>query len=278
MSWLESEIKKIENTKRDKKRAAAMYFAAGIVIALVACIVFSMLCSPGNTGGVKVIRIEGEINVGNSPAGAHSEYIGSLIRSAADDPLIEAIVLRINSPGGTSAAGEEIIADVEYAKTKKPVITSMGAQATSAAYHISAHTDRIFANPDTTTAGIGTIMLFYDKSRAYEREGVVAEPIKSVESKDAGSDYRALTASEKKYLQSYIDAGGEYFINDILAQRPNVKREDIDDARIIRGEDAIEKGLVDEIGNLYQAIEYAKNCRNILGKEAAKTAEATSGN
>jgi len=276
MSWLESEIKRIENSRKSKQRTAAMYFAAGIVIALVACIVFSMLCSPGNTGGVKVIRIEGEINPGNSPNGANSEYIGSLIRNAADDPLIEAIVLRINSQGGATAAGQEIIADVEYAKTKKPVITSMGAMATSAAYHISAHTDRIFASPDTTTAGIGVIMTFLDKSRAYDREGVVFEPIKSVESKDVGSDYRALTASEKKYLQSYIDASGEYFINDILAQRPNVKREDIDDARIIRGEDAIEKGLVDEIGNLYQAIEYAKNCKNIIGKEAAKTAEVTS--
>ncbi|MBR6010876.1 MAG: hypothetical protein IK060_00810, partial [Methanomicrobium sp.] len=103
MSWLESEIEKIENKGSNgtgngagsgtSKKTAAMYFAAGIVIALVALIVLSLLWSPGSTGSVKVIRIEGEINPGNSPTGAHSEYIGSLIRNAADDPLVEAIVL-----------------------------------------------------------------------------------------------------------------------------------------------------------------------------------------
>jgi len=280
MSWLESEIEKIENKGSNgtgngagngtSKKTAAMYFAAGIVIAIVALIVLSVLWPPVSTGSVKVIRIEGEINPGNSPTGAHSEYIGSLIRNAADDPLVEAIVLRIDSQGGVMAAGEEIIADVEYAKTKKPVITSMGAQATSAAYHISSHTDRIFASPDTATAGIGVIITFYDKSRVYDREGVVVEPIKSVETKDAGADYRGLSSTEKKYMQSYVDASGEDFINDILAQRPDVSRDDIDTGRVIRGAEALELGLIDEIGNLYQAIDYAKNYKNNIKKDAKK--------
>ena len=287
MSWLESEIEKIENKGSNgtgngagsgagsgtSKKTAAMYFAAGIVIALVALIVLSLLWSPGSTGSVKVIRIEGEIYSGNSPNGANSEYIGSLIRNAADDPLVEAIVLRIDSQGGVMAAGEEIIADVEYAKTKKPVITSMGAQATSAAYHISSHTDRIFASPDTATAGIGVIITFYDKSRVYDREGVVVEPIKSVETKDAGADYRGLSSTERKYMQSSVDASGEYFINDILAQRPDVSRSDIETGRIIRGAEALELGLIDEIGNLYQAIDYAKNYKNNMKNDDKKGAK-----
>ncbi len=272
MSWLESEIKKIESKNKSTKKTAAMYFAAGIVIALVICIVFSILYSPESTGSVKVIRIEGDIDIGNSPSGANSEYIGYQIRSAADDPLIEAIVLRINTQGGATPAAEEIIADIEYAKTKKPVLTSMGGQVTSAGYHISAHTNRIFANPDTLTAGIGTIMYFYDKSKVYNRDGVVVEPIKSAESKDAGSDYRPLSDEEKEYLQSVIDDSGEYFINDVLAQRPNVKREDIENAMVIRGEKALELGLIDEIGNLYQTIDFARNYKNNI-KNADKNTD-----
>ena len=85
--------------------------------------------------------------------------------------MVEAIVLRVNSPGGTPAAAQEIIGDLEYAKTKKPVVVSMGDMGTSAAYYVSAHADRIYANPDTFTAGVGVIWKFSDISRWMEKEG-----------------------------------------------------------------------------------------------------------
>ena len=85
-----------------------------------------------------------------------SEVVGNNLREAADDPMVEAIVLRVNSPGGSPAAAQEIIGDLEYAKTKKPVVVSMGDMATSAAYYVSAHADRIYADPDTFTAGVAS--------------------------------------------------------------------------------------------------------------------------
>jgi len=81
---------------------------------------------------------------------------GGMIRDAADDPMVYSIVLRMNSPGGTPAGAQEIVADVLYAKERKPVVVSMGDSATSSAYYISAYADRISASPDTLTGGIGT--------------------------------------------------------------------------------------------------------------------------
>ena len=104
--------------------------------------------------GVTVIRMEGTMVTGQvSDADTiGSEVVGRELRNAADDPMVEAIVLRVNSPGGTPAAAQEIIRDLDYAKSKKPVVVSMGDMGTSAAYYVSAHADRIYANPDTFTA------------------------------------------------------------------------------------------------------------------------------
>lgn len=209
---------------------------------------------------VTVIYMTGTLCTGDSAGGGYtgSEYVGGLLRSAADDPLVGAIVLRVDSPGGTAAAAQEIITDLEYAKQKKPVLVSMGDMATSAAYQVSAHADRIYANPDTYTGSIGVIWIFYDVSDWLEREGMAVDVIKSGGQKDLTSSYRSLTPEERVYVQDLVDDARDYMIEDVMSQR-NVSADEIIDARVMRGVEAKEIGLVDELGNLYDTIEGARN-------------------
>jgi len=258
MSWLE---KKIDHNRRKKSmKSGLLWFVAGIIIALLVIAVFIVFVPYSESKGVSVVRIEGTIVAGDYSGGGYagSEYVGSRIRSAANDPLVEAIVLRVDSPGGSPAGAQEIIEDIEYAKTKKPVFVSMGDMATSAAYHISSHADRIYANRDTMTGGIGTIWTFYDVSRSMELEGVDVEVVKSGEQKDLGSQYRGLTEDEQVYVQKMVDDSFELFITDVINQR-GLNRSDIEEAQLIRGEDAYELGLIDDFGNLFTTIEGAKN-------------------
>lgn len=258
MSWLEKRIDR--NRRKRSMKSGLLWFAAGIVIALILIAVFIVFVPYSESKGVSVVRIEGTIVAGDYSGGGYigSEYVGSRIRSAANDPLVEAIVLRVDSPGGSPAGAQEIIEDMEYAKTKKPVFVSMGDMATSAAYHISSHADKIYANPDTMTGGIGTIWTFYDVSRSMELEGVDVEVVKSGEQKDLGSQYRGLTDEEQVYVQKMVDDSFELFITDVINQR-GLNRSDIEEAQLIRGEDAYELGLIDEFGNLFTTIEAAKN-------------------
>ena len=213
----------------------------------------------GDQMGVTVVRMEGTMVTGEVSDGDSigSEVVGKELRQAADDPMVEAIVLRVNSPGGTPAAAQEIIGDLEYAKTKKPVVVSMGDMGTSAAYYVSSHADRIYANPDTFTAGVGVIWKFSDISRWMEKEGYNLSVVKSGSKKDMGSDARPLSSDEETYAQKIVDESFETFISDVTSHRM-ISRSDIQDGRVIRGADAIKLNIVDELGNLNDAISGAK--------------------
>ncbi|MCX6691969.1 MAG: S49 family peptidase, partial [Methanoregula sp.] len=143
------------------------------IILVVGFIIAIFILSSSGEGGVSVVRMEGTLVTGEVSGEdfSASEQVGKELRDAADDPMVEAIVLRVNSPGGTPAAAQEIIRDLDYAKSKKPVVVSMGDMATSAAYYVSAHADKIYADPDTFTAGIGVMWTFPDISRWMNNEG-----------------------------------------------------------------------------------------------------------
>ena len=209
--------------------------------------------------GVSVVRMEGTMATGDFSdlEMIGSEQVGRELRDAANDPMTEAIVLRVNSAGGTPAAAQEIIGDLEYAKTKKPVVVSMGDVATSAAYYVSAHADKIYANPDTFTAGVGVVWTFSDVSRWNFNEGLNISTIKSGTKKDMGSTSRPISEEERGYAQKIVNDSFEGFIADVLAQRM-IARADIDDGRVIRGADAVKINVVDELGNLNDAIDGAK--------------------
>lgn len=255
----------------DRSGAGFKWFLIIIVGLLLVCgvsVAYYFLAHP-DTRGVSVIRMEGSMVTGEA---YDSEYIGSEVvgrelREAADDPMVEAIVLRVNSPGGTPAAAQEIIGDLEYAKTKKPVVVSMGDMGTSAAYYVSAHADRIYANPDTFTGGVGVIWKFSDISRWMEKEGYNISTIKSGSKKDMGSTSRPLSTDEEVYAQKIVTDSFENFISDVTTQRV-IARSDIEDGRVIRGADAVKVNVVDELGNLNDAIDGAKRLAQSRSKSS----------
>lgn len=251
-----------------KEPASAGRTPAGLkwfIIITVGLIIISGLCiaayyfAQDDIRSVSIVRMEGTMITGNyeDEEVIGSEVVGRKLREAADDPMIEAIVLRVNSPGGTPAAAQEIIGDLEYAKSKKPVFVSMGDMGTSAAYYVSAHADRIYANPDTFTAGVGVIWQFSDISRWMEKEGYNVSVVKSGSKKDMGSTSRPLSAEEQAYAEKIVDDSFENFISDVTSRR-SILRADIEDGRVIRGADAVKINVVDELGNLNDAIDGAK--------------------
>jgi len=221
---------------------------------------------------IAVIYVEGQMVADKSadapPGSAFSSDIVRSMRAATDDPDVKAIVLRVNSPGGTPVAAEEIISQIRKTRAVKPVIVSMGDIATSAAYYISSQTDRIVANPDTFTGSIGVVWTFKNKSRAYDDEGISVYVAKTGNFKDMGSEWRGLTQSEKDYVNAIINESYDRFVASVASGRdiPLDKVKSIADGRVYTGSTAMGMGLVDELGGLYDAIATAKNMSNTRGK------------
>jgi protease IV len=254
-----------------RSSAGFKWFLIIIVGLLLVCgvsVAYYFLSHP-DTQGVSVIRMEGTMVTGEASDSETigSEVVGRELREAADDPMVDAIVLRVNSPGGTPAAAQEIIGDLEYAKTKKPVVVSMGDMGTSAAYYVSAHADRIYADPDTFTAGVGVIWKFSDISNWMEKEGYNLTVIKSGSKKDMGSTARPISDDEQVYAQQIVSESFENFITDVTTQRV-IARSDIEDGRVIRGADALKINVIDELGNMNDAIEGAKKLAQSRSKSS----------
>jgi protease-4 len=222
-----------------------------------------------STGRVEVIYVQGIMLTGSIPTGfgiATSEEITQSLKDADEDDNIKAIVLRINSPGGSPAAAQEIVSRMK--KIDKPIVISMGDVAASAAYYISAPADKILANPDTITGSIGVIWEFQNRSKFYDKEGTSFYIAKSGELKDMGGDWKGLSDEEKQYADQVISQAYSRFVKEVADDRnlsiSNVK--DLADGRIYTGAKAMELGLVDELGSLDDAIEIAAKLGGIKGK------------
>ncbi|MBN2111069.1 MAG: signal peptide peptidase SppA [Methanosarcinaceae archaeon] len=228
------------------------------------------LYSPGDK--IAVIYIQGTLLTSSVPGGlgyATSEDIAESIREATADENVKAIVLRINSPGGSSTAGEEVYTEVKTAsESGVPVVVSMGDVAASAAYHISAPADLIVANPSSMTGSIGTIWMFENLSVYYEEEGIEYYIAKSGEFKDMGGSWRGLTEDEKEYANRVVAEVYGNFVEDVARGRNMSVGEvrDLADGRIYTGQRAQELGLVDEIGNFYYALDRAAELGGIEGE------------
>ncbi len=267
-----------KNSRRKGSSVTRGFIYLLLVLVLMIIIAGSLFAIFGDFGGlpmdsnkVSVIYVQGTMITGNIPGGlgyATSEDISKSIQDAADDKNVKAIVLRVNSPGGSPAAAQEIVTEIKKAQEKKPVVVSMGDVAASAAYYISAPTDRIIANPDTMTGSIGVIWLFENRSAFYEEEGIEFYVAKSGDFKDMGGDWRGLTDAEKNYSDQVIQEVYQRFVEDV-AQSRNMSQEDVKalaDGRVYTGTRAVELGLVDETGNFYDAIDIAAALGGIEGK------------
>jgi protease IV len=128
---------------------------------------------------------------------------------------------------------------------------------TSAAYYVSSHADKIYANPDTFTAAVGVLWEFSDTSGWMKDQGYNVTVVKSGIRKDMGNPSRHLTPDEQVYAQQIVNESFDTFITDVTTQRA-IARSDIEDGRVIRGADALKLNIVDQIGNLNDAIDGAK--------------------
>lgn len=218
---------------------------------------------------VEVIYVQGVMLTGSVPSGfgvATSEEITTSLSEASEDDGVKAIVMRINSPGGSPAAAEEIVSTMK--KIEKPIVVSMGDIGASAAYFISAPADKIIANPSTITGSIGVIWVFQNRSEFYRDEGTIFYIAKSGELKDMGGDWRGLSDEEKEHVDNTIVEVYENFV-DVVAKGRNLSLsevKDIADGRVYSGTKAKEIGLIDDFGNLDDAIKVAAELGGIEGE------------
>jgi protease IV len=183
---------------------------------------------------------------------------------------IRAILLRINSPGGTVAPAQEIYREIEKIRKKKPVVASIETVGASAAYYIASSADRIVCSKGSITGSIGVIMMLPDIHKVIEKIGVNVNVIKAGAFKDIGSGIKPLDDQERDILQNFAKEVHEQFISDVLQGRKGKIEEDklreIADGRFFTGQSAKELGLVDSMGNLYDAVKVAANLSGIKGE------------
>jgi protease IV len=185
-----------------------------------------------------------------------------LTRAAKDD-RIKAVVVRINSPGGTVTASDILYHELREFKAKKkvPVIASMMDVGASGGYYLAMAADNVLVHPSTVTGSIGVIMLTVNARGLLEKVGVEASAITSGPRKDMGSPFRVMTPEERGIFQSVIDSFYQRFLAVVQEGRPNLSAEQIKklaDGRIYSGDQAKAAGLIDEVGYLDDAIQLAK--------------------
>jgi protease-4 len=211
---------------------------------------------------IALIRVEGVILDAQTT-------IGDLKRFS-ENPLVKAIVLRIDSPGGGVVPSQEIHDAVKRVKNKsnKAIIASMGTVAASGGYYIAAATDRIIANPGTLTGSIGVIMEMANVEGLLKKVGVEGIVIKSGRFKDVGSPLRRMSEEERKLMQSVMDDVHQQFIQAVADGRSLEISEvqPLADGRIFTGRQAKEARLVDELGDLDDAIHLAADIVGIEGE------------
>jgi protease-4 len=181
---------------------------------------------------------------------------------------IKAIILRIDSPGGAVGPSQEIYSEVKKAQREKKVLVSMGSVAASGGYYVACAADKIMANPGTITGSIGVIVESLNVEDLFRKIGLRSEVIKSGRHKDMGSPFRKMGPEGKRLLQGVLDNVHEQFIQAVAEGRklPLEKVRGLADGRIFSGEQARTMGLVDELGNLQDAIAMAAKMSGIKGE------------
>ena len=258
-------------------------FAGTIIILAVLVVIGSVYSDTSRKQGsspeadVGVIYIDGMIvgGWGNDFFGgvSGSEELMRQIREAAGDPEIRAVVLRINSPGGSVAATQEVARELEKLKESgKIIVSSMGDVAASGGYWLAAKTDKIYANDGTITGSIGVRIDHQNLEELYDKLGIKFEIIKSGPQKDLGSTNRDLTIEERQILQGMVDDMYEEFIRVVAEGRnmPQSRVRELATGRIWTGGQAREIGLVDEMGNFYDAVNGAAKMVGVSGEPELK--------
>ncbi len=211
-------------------------------------------------GRIAVVYAEGDIVDGEGSTGeVGGARFSRELRRLRQDSSIKAVVLRVDSPGGSAAASEVIQREIRLMKGVKPIVVSMGTYAASGGYWISTYGDRIFAEPNTVTGSIGVFGIQFDVQQLANNFGITFDRVKTGKFADALSITRAKTPEEIAVLQRAVDWIYDQFITKVSESR-RLKREKVEEiaqGRVWSGSEAKQLGLVDEIGGLDAAVAYA---------------------
>lgn len=254
-----------------------------LAVFLLGMLVGAAVCTEGVPGGpalfgrerVAVIPIEGPIvasaeDSGLGTGGIAASTVVEWLRQAERDATVKAVVLRVNSPGGAVTPSDEIHNQLLKLKAAKPVVVSMGAMAASGGYYVSAPANHIVANPTSLTGSIGVIVMVPNVQGLLEKLGVSVEVFKSGGAKDATTGLRPLTETDRAVLQGVVDETYERFVQVVAEGRslPAARVRELADGRVLTGRQAKEAGLVDELGDLPEAIARAGELGGIAGPPA----------
>ncbi|MCC7301247.1 MAG: signal peptide peptidase SppA [Bacteroidia bacterium] len=210
---------------------------------------------------IAVIYAVGDINSGEgNDESIGSERISRAIREARLDSSVKAIVLRVNSPGGSALASDVMWREVVLARASKPIIVSMGDVAASGGYYISCGADRIFAQPNTITGSIGVFGMLPNMQKMFANKfGITIDTVNTNKHSDLGSVFRSVSETEGLVIQKGVEDIYQVFLHRVAAGRKmSVAAVDsIGQGRVWSGADALNLGLVDALGGLKDAIKYA---------------------
>lgn len=254
-----------------KKTLGGIVLLVAIVAAIAASLVLPELQNGPRGRTIGIIDIEGVIAGGQGYSGLFDSASGSdiilhYLEEALWDDNIAAVVIRLNSPGGSAAAAQEIGNQIKRLRSAgKIVVASMGDVAASGGYWVAAVTDYIVANPATMTGSIGVFMEIQNLQGLYGKLGIDFEMIKSGPLKDIGNPNRPMTDTERDLLQAMVNDIYNQFIDAIMEGR-NLTRAQVEavaDGRIMTGRQALEAGLIDQFGSIYDAIGIAAQMAGI---------------
>lgn len=247
--------------------------AVVVMILLIAATLSAGTDWSGLGAKIAIIRVQGVITSGETGffgGATSSERLLALVRRADRDKRIRAVVLRVNSPGGSAAASKEIFDEIMKVRQDKPVVASMGDVAASGGYYVACAAHHIVANGPTLTGSIGVIYSHTELSELFKKVGWREEVIKSGRLKDMGSPARSLTDEERKILKDVIDDVYDQFVTDVsVGRKGKLTKEQIKklaDGRVYTGRQALKLKLVDELGNFRKAVEVAARRAGIEGE------------
>ena len=252
---------------------------AFLLLMLGSCALMVAMLGPSDftsiaTGdGIAVIHLD-DVIAGTS--GMTPEYVLDQLDQALEDDSVKAILLRVDSPGGTVAASQEIMLAVRSAAEEKPIITSVGDVCASGAYMVASQTDEIIAAPGSTVGSIGVIMELMNAEGLLDKIGLKFTTLTQGEYKDAGSPYRSLTATETAMLDEQMGVIHEQFIADVAEGRGMTTDEvrELATGWAWLGSEALELGLVDTLGNYNDAVDRAAELGGIEGEPTIVTYES----
>jgi signal peptide peptidase SppA, 36K type len=241
----------------------------GLSVMAIFALGMLVIISSSFGGTVAVIPIQGQIGYGSanmlSGSAVNPDTIKEQIRDAETDSSVSAILLDINSPGGTPVASEEIMNAVK--ECKKPVVSWISDSGASGAYLAATGTDKIVASNSSWVGSIGVILDLTNLSDLYEKLGVNRTAITGGKYKDMGADYRNLTPEEQNILQTMVNENYDSFIS-MVAENRNLSKEyvaSIAEGQIYTGKQARDLKLIDEIGGKDQALDLAAKLGGIRG-------------